>query len=93
MREAELVAIEAGTAIRGVAREADIANSMSAIGGKADVRELPSECLLIAISGNSSAPWRAKLRPSDGCKGDGVPLAVERWYDFHGFGWHLGNVG
>ena len=26
---------------------------MSAIGGKADVRELPSECLLIARSGHS----------------------------------------
>ncbi len=35
----------------------------------------------------------SKIRPSDGCKGDGVPLAVERWYDFHGFGWHLGTVG
>ncbi len=35
----------------------------------------------------------SKIRPSDGCKGDTVPLAVERWYDFHGFGCHLGNVG
>jgi hypothetical protein len=24
---------------------------------------------------------------------DAVLLAVERWYEFHGFGWHLGNVG
>ncbi len=23
---------------------------------------------------------------------DAVLLAVERWYDFHKFGWHLGNV-
>ncbi len=33
-----------------------------------------------------------KIRPSDGCKGDGVPLAVDQWYDFHVFGCHLGNV-
>ncbi len=31
--------------------------------------------------------------PSDGCKGDTVPSAVERWYDFPEFGCHLGNVG
>ncbi len=35
----------------------------------------------------------SKIRPSDGCGRDAVPLAVERWYEFHGFGWHLGNVG
>ncbi len=35
----------------------------------------------------------AKIIPSDGCKGDTVPLAVGRWYEFHGFEWHLGNVG
>ncbi len=35
----------------------------------------------------------SKTRPSDGCGRDAVPLAVERWYDFHGFGYHLGNVG
>ncbi len=34
-----------------------------------------------------------KIMPSDGCKGDTVPLAVGKWYDFHEFGWHLGNVG
>ncbi len=34
-----------------------------------------------------------KIRPLDGCGGDAVLLAVERWYDFHEFGWHLGNVG
>ncbi len=28
----------------------------------------------------------------DGCRRVAVPLAVERWYDFHGFGCHLGNV-
>ncbi len=28
----------------------------------------------------------------DGCEVDTVPLAVGRWYDFHEFGWHLGNV-
>ncbi len=35
----------------------------------------------------------SKIRPSDGCKGDGVPLAVDQWYDFHEFGGYLGNVG
>ncbi len=34
-----------------------------------------------------------KLMPSDGFKGDTVPLAVDQWYDFHEFGCHLGNVG
>jgi hypothetical protein len=35
----------------------------------------------------------SKIRPSDGYGRDGVPLAVDLWYDFQGFGWHLGNVG
>jgi len=35
----------------------------------------------------------SKIRPSDGCKGDAVPLAGERWYDFPEFGGYLGNVG
>jgi hypothetical protein len=26
-------------------------------------------------------------------QGDKVPLVVGKWYDFHEFGWHLGNVG
>ncbi len=30
---------------------------------------------LIATSGQLSVPWRSKLMPSDGCKGDTVPLA------------------
>jgi len=34
-----------------------------------------------------------KIRPSDRCKGDAVPLAVDQWYDFPEFGCHLGNVG
>ena len=34
-----------------------------------------------------------KIMPSDGCERDTVPLAVGRWYDFHEFGCHLGNVG
>ena len=34
----------------------------------------------------------AKIRPSDGCKGDGVPLAVDQRCDFHEFGCHLRNV-
>ena len=28
----------------------------------------------------------SKIMPSDGCKGDTVPLAVERWYDFPNLG-------
>ncbi len=35
----------------------------------------------------------SKFRPSDGCKGDAVFLAVERWYNFPEFGGYLGNVG
>ncbi len=35
----------------------------------------------------------SKIMPSDGCKGDTIPLAVGKWYDFHEFGCHLGNVG
>ena len=34
-----------------------------------------------------------KIMPSDGCIGDTVPLAVGKWYDFHEFGWYMGNVG
>ncbi len=34
-----------------------------------------------------------KIMPSDRCKRDTVPLAVDQWYDFHEFGCHLGNVG
>ncbi len=30
-----------------------------------------------------------KIVPSDGCKGDTVPLAVRRCYNFHKFGGHL----
>ena len=30
-----------------------------------------------------------KIRPSDGCRRDAVPLALGLWYDFHGFGSHL----
>ncbi len=35
----------------------------------------------------------AKIMPSDGCEGDAIPLAVERWCDFREFGCHPGNVG
>ena len=35
----------------------------------------------------------SKIWPSDGCKGDTVPLAVGQWYNFHSVGCHLGNVG
>ncbi len=39
--------------------KSDILLLMSAIGGKADVREQPSECLLIARSGHSRIPAQA----------------------------------
>jgi hypothetical protein len=35
----------------------------------------------------------SKIRPSYDRKGTAVPLVVDRWYDFHEFGCHLGNVG
>ena len=35
----------------------------------------------------------ATIRPSDGYGRGTVPLALERWYDFHSLGSHLGNVG
>ncbi len=35
----------------------------------------------------------SKIRPSDGCGRDAVPLAVGRWYDFPVFGGYLGNIG
>ncbi len=34
-----------------------------------------------------------KIMPRDGCKGNKTSLAVGKWYDFHEFGCHLGNVG
>ena len=33
------------------------------------------------------------IRPSDGCKEDGVPLVVDQRHDLHEFGCHLGDVG
>ncbi len=35
----------------------------------------------------------SKIRPSDDCRKDAVPQTVDQWYDFHEFGYHLGNVG
>ncbi len=37
------------------------------------------------ISTNLEVIWErsAKIRPSDGCKGDAVPAVVDQWYDFH----------
>ncbi len=34
-----------------------------------------------------------KVGPSDGCRGNAVPLAVESKYDFRELGAYLGNVG
>ena len=33
----------------------------------------------------------SKIRPSDDCGRDAVPLPVGRWYNFHGFGCQFGN--
>ena len=33
-----------------------------------------------------------KIMPSDGGKGNALPLVVGRWYDFHEFGCHLENL-
>ncbi len=35
----------------------------------------------------------APIAPSDGGKGDRIPLAAGMWHDFHEFGCHPGNVG
>jgi hypothetical protein len=35
----------------------------------------------------------AKIRPSDDCRKNSVFQAVDQWYDFQEFGYHLGNVG
>ena len=35
----------------------------------------------------------SKIRPSDGCGGGAVLLALGLWYDFHEVECHLGNVG
>ena len=43
--------------------------------------------------------WRSKREPiskfglSNGGKAGTAPLALEQWYDFHEYGWHLGNLG
>ncbi len=48
-----------------------------------DVRGLVASVLAV-VEREADAGWRGR---------DAVLLAVERWYEFHGFGWHLGNVG
>ncbi len=35
----------------------------------------------------------SKIRPSNDFRKDAVPQAVDQWYDFHEFGYHLGSVG
>ena len=35
----------------------------------------------------------SKIWPSDGCKGDTIPLAVGKWHDFHELGCHPENIG
>jgi hypothetical protein len=52
-----------------------------------------SEWRKISANGLPNEGRSPKIRSSDGCEGDAVPLAAERWYDFHEFGYHLGNVG
>ncbi len=35
----------------------------------------------------------SKIRPSDGCRRDAIPLTVVRRHDIHELGCHLRNVG
>ncbi len=52
----------------------------------------------VCLNGENLGKWPpkrgpvTKIMPSDGRKGDTVPLPVERWYDSTEFGCHLGNV-
>ncbi len=52
----------------------------------------------VRLDGGKFGQWpskrgpMAKIRRSDGCGRDAVPLAVERRYDFPEFGGYLGNV-
>jgi hypothetical protein len=51
-------------------------------------------CRTLSDQGDARAQYNlGQIMPSDGCKGDTVPLAAGRWYDFPEFGCHLGNVG
>ncbi len=53
----------------------------------------------VCLDGEKMTEWPAKrvpitkIRPSDGCGRDAVPLAVERWSNFPELGGYLGNVG
>ncbi len=59
-------------------------------------RERREKCVWMA---RKMTEWPSKRRPitkivpSDGGKGDTVPLAVGQLYNVHEFGCHLGNVG
>ena len=59
------------------------------------VKKTGKVCLNGGISGQMAFRTRADLqnRAIGWPRKDGVPLAVDQWYDFHGFGCHLGNVG
>ncbi len=52
-------------------------------------------CLNGGKSGQMAFQTRTDLqnRAIGWLRKDGVPLAVDQWYDVHEFGWHLGNVG
>ncbi len=53
----------------------------------------------VCLDGEKMTEWPSKrgpitkIRPSDGCGRDTVPLAVERWSNFPELGGYLGNVG
>ncbi len=59
------------------------------------VKKTGKVCLNGGISGQMAFRTRADLqnRAIGWLRKDGVPLAVDQWYDFHEFGCHLGNVG
>ncbi len=59
------------------------------------VKKTGKLCLNGGISGQMAFRTRADLqnRAIGWLRKDGVPLAVDQWYDFHEFGCHLGNVG
>ena len=53
----------------------------------------------VCLNGGKFGQWPSgrgpisRIRPSHGYGSDAVPLSGVRWYGFHGFGGHLGNVG
>ena len=76
-----------------IGAKADVDARRWAFRGRAVGLAAGPEQPLVDKSGHSSVPWMSKIRPSDGCGKDAVPLAEERRYDFPEFGGYLGNDG